>query len=211
MKTMNSLKIALLALIIVVATSCKKNKADNECKDEPAVTYPEENFLDGYLSQTSYNQSQTVTGIGVLGSSEYGLEFEPLENGKITALVIKLPEANNSLRVTIWDKATATIIKRETVDVAAANTDQAFDIADIDLVKNKQYAISIYALKTFINRRTNSSDATYPLTIGNIKILAHKFIFNPITSGPIAGSGYPNVNIKNSYYGNYSFKFQRTN
>lgn len=58
----------------------------------------------------------------------------------MSSLRVQLPEANPSLRVTIWDKDAGTIIKTEIVNVAIANT--VYNV-DIPLVKDKVYAVSM--------------------------------------------------------------------
>jgi hypothetical protein len=196
MITMSNVKnVVMIALLIFGAVSCKKDKA------EPAPTvYPEESFLNGYLNSTGFSQTQaTVVNIGNL---EVGLEFKPTVKGKITSLLVKLPDVRTDLRVTIWDKATQMPIRTETVNVAAANTQYDFDIADLELVKDKEYAITMNTNDWYLRNKTNQSAATYPVVSGNITIISHKY-----TNG--TAQTYPTSVETGVYAGDCTFKFRQ--
>ena len=100
MKTINFRTIIIIALC-ALTFSCKKKETANS----------EVNFLSAYLAATGFDEDTTV--IVNSGFYEFGLSFKPLVNGKITAVVVKIPDVNTSLRVTIWDKATANVLKTE--------------------------------------------------------------------------------------------------
>jgi hypothetical protein len=191
----------VLSVISIVVSSCKK---DTTPAPVAPTVYAEENFLDGYLNKTGFEQKI----IPFIGSAYYnlGFDFAPLVKGKITSLKVKLPAVIADLKIVIWDKATTTSIKTEIVNVAAVNTSFTIDIADIDLVKDKEYAISMSAISYYLNKRTNNSSATYPVIVDNIKILGHK-------ESPSAATSivtYPAIATNNQYAGNVSFNFQRT-
>ncbi len=182
-------------LFTAIFTSCKK-------KSDPApIVYPEENFMDAYLSATGFSE-KTTNQIN-LGDYEFGNEFIPTVKGKITSLKIKLPDVNSSVRVTLWDKATTTVLKTEIINVAAANTIYTVDIVDIDLVKDKEYAISMNSNDWYDRRKNSSANATYPVSAGNIKITSYTF-----RSG--TAQAYPNSPQLSYYAGDVSFNFQRT-
>lgn len=185
-------KTLLIGLMTLSIFSCSKD-------DSPSSTsFQEENFFDGYLSTTGFNQ-EFVEFVNS-GNFEFGLEFAPLVNGSITSLRLKLPDANPSLRVTIWDKVAGTIIKTEIVNVATANTVYNFDIIDIPLVKDKEYAITMNSNDWYNRKKTDGTDATYPLTVGNIKIV------NYIWSGGIT-QNYPGSESGSYVAGDLSFNF----
>ncbi len=169
-------------------------------KDDDRPNYSEENFLSGFLTNSGF--SATTNSYINAGNYEFGLEFTPLVKGKITSLKIKLPEVNNALRVTIWDKstATATVVRTETVNVTAANTEQSFDITDLELTANHQYAITMNSNDWYDRRRTDASNATYPITSGNIRIDSYKY-----SSG--SAQTYPTTLILNYYAGDISFNY----
>lgn len=170
------------------------------CSKDDGPSYTEENFMTGFMTNSGFNAT-TVTQINS-GTYEFGLEFTPLVKGKITSLKVKLPDVNAALRVTIWDKstATATVVRTETVNVTTADTEQGFDIADLELTANHQYAITMNSNDWYERRRTGGTNVTYPITSGNIQIDNYKWI-----SG--ATQAYP-VNIALNYYaGDVSFNF----
>lgn len=181
----------ILVLLAITISSCSKD-------DGPS--YTEENFMNGFLSNSGF--TATTAPIINSGNFEFGLEFTPLVKGKITSLKVKLPDVNTALRVTIWDKstATATVVRTETVNVSSADTEQSFDIADLELTANHQYAISMNSNDWYEHRRTGSTDATYPITSGNIRIDNYKWISGTTQASP--------TNIALNYYaGDVSFNF----
>jgi hypothetical protein len=195
--TMRNVKnVVIIALLIFGAVSCKKDKA------EPAPTvYPEESFLDGYLNSTGF--SQALTNVVNFNNYELGLEFKPTVKGKITSLLVKLPDVRTDLRVTIWDKATQMPIRIETVNVAVANTQYDFDIADLELVKDKEYAITMNSNDYYLREKTNGTAATYPVVSGNITIISHKFVVGTAQT-------YPTSPAQLDYYGgDCTFKFKQ--
>jgi hypothetical protein len=153
-------------------------------KDDNGPTFSEENFMNGFLTNSGFSATTDNSVNG--GDYEFGLEFTPLVKGKITSLKVKLPDVNNAVRVTIWDKSTptATVVRTETVNVTAADTEQSFDIADLELQTNKQYAITMNSNDWYNHRRTGSTDVTYPITSGNIRIDNYKWVFGTTQSYP---------------------------
>lgn len=181
----------ILAVVITIALS--------SCSKDDGPSYNEENFMSGYLTNSGF--SATTSYIDA-GNYEFGLEFTPLVKGKITSLKVKLPAVNNALRVTIWDKSTSTaiVIRSETVNVTAADTEQGFDIADLELTANHQYAITMNSNDWYDHRRTDVSNTTYPITSGNIRIDSYKY-----SSG--SAQTYPTTPVLYYYAGDVSFNF----
>jgi hypothetical protein len=197
------MKKVLLSLFVVTIfiSSCKKDKTDAPTP----VVYAEENFFDEYLSKTGFNQKiQSITG----GTAYYnfGFEFVPLVKGKINSLVVNLPGVVEGLKITLWDKATFNAIKTEVVNIPISSNSYVIDIADIELSKDKEYAISMRTKEYFSNKRTDNSSVNYPVTVGNIKILAFKAASNITSSITL----YPNEPFFTICSGNLSFNFQRT-
>ncbi len=187
------LKSALIIFVSATLLSCSK--------DDDGPNYQEENFLEGYLSSTDFNQK--VTDYINSGSYEFGLEFTPLVNGVITSIRVELPDTNPSLKVTIWDKETGTVLKTEIVNVASANTVYNFDIVDLALTKDKEYTITMNSNDWYKREKTDGINATYPITVGNIQINNYKW-----------GSGnlqvYPGNTSSNYFAGDISFNFKQT-
>jgi hypothetical protein len=185
-------KSVLLVLLTMAIFSCRK-------KDP---VYTEESFSEGYLNQTGFLE---VTTPGINSSDfEMGLEFKPTVNGKITSLLVKLPDARTNLRITIWDKATKLPLRTEIVNVAAANTQYNFDINDFELQKDKEYAISMNSNDYYLRRKTSGASVVYPIAIGNITILGFGYGLGVAqTYLPRKDDGY--------YGGDCFFKFIQTN
>jgi len=160
------------------------------CSEDDGPSYNEENFMNGFLTNSGF--SELTQNYIDAGSYEFGVEFTPLVKGKITSLKIKLPAINNALRITIWDKstATATVIRSETVNVAAADTEQDFDIADLELTANHQYAITMNSDDWYDHRKTDNTNATYPITSGNIRIDSYRWIGGTAQTYPTTVAAY---------------------
>lgn len=193
MKTIQKLSIIILS---VLALSCSKK----EDSAPSPIVYQEEDYLAGYLSTTNFTQN--ITNFINSGDYEFGNEFIPLVKGKITSLKVKLPDSRSNLRVTLWDKASGLVLKTEVVNVAAANTSYVFDIVDIELVKDKEYTITMNSNDWYNERKTDNSSVVYPITVGNIKITSYKY-----ASG--TAQVYPTSSALNYYAGDLSFNFQR--
>ncbi len=187
------LKLCMVFLIMPLVSSCSK---DDDGDSSP--TYNEENFLESYLTSTGFSQSKS--DFVDSGNYEFGLDFTPLVKGKITSLKVKLPAVNNSLRITIWDKATTTIIKTEIANVSTANTDFTFDIVDLELVKNKEYSITMNSKDWYNREKTDATQAVYPVTAGNIQLDRYRWASGVVQNFP--------GNISATYYaGDLSFNF----
>lgn len=184
------LRTALFLFVSTLMISCSK--------DDDTPSFQEENFLNAYLAATNFNEAN-VSFINS-GSYEFGLEFSPIVKGSMTSLRVQLPEANPSLRVTIWDKDAGTIIKTEIVNVAIANTVYNVDIVDIPLVKDKVYAVSMNSNDWFERKKTDETVATYPITAGNIKVINYLWL-----SG--VSQTYPTIVATDYYAGDLSFNF----
>lgn len=199
--SINAPKIFLLcAMVFTIALttiSCSKDDSDPK-----ATVYPEENPLDGYLTNSGFNQK--VINYVNSGNYEFGIVFSPNVNGKIKALTVKLPDVNNSLKVTFWDATTQAVIRTELISVTSSNTLVTKAISELALEKDKKYAITMNSQDYYIREKTDQSDATYPVTSGNLKIWEYRW-----EAG--ATQIYPTT-VDNAYYaGDLSFVFQQTN
>ena len=165
------------------------------------VVYQEENFLNSYLTTSSLNQ--TTTNYVNSGDNELGTEFVPLVKGKITGFLVKLPDPNSNLRITIWDKATGSSLATIMGNIATANTLTPVFFPGFDLVKNKEYAITMNTNDWYNRKKTDGTAVTYPITVGNIKVLSYKY-----KSG--TAQSYPDTQNNTVYSGDLSFNFLRT-
>lgn len=199
MKTIKTAIVLLFGIFLIM--SCSKKDPAPDIK-----MYPEEDPLVQFLIKAGFiNKS---SGWQSFGNYEMGFTFKPLVNGKINALVINIPFATPSLKVTIWDVTTKLAIRSETVNVKSAEIDMTTIITPVELIKDKEYLISMNSDSYYIHSSNlfNPANANYPITIGNISILKTNSSPNATNT-----SIYPSVIILNQYSGNCSFKFQQSN
>lgn len=193
MKTLQKVSIIFLLLFL---TSCSND-------DEPTPNTPvynEENPLQSFLTTSGFNQQtmeQTATNDLLAG-----LSFKPTVTGKINSLLVKLPVINNNLKVTIWDNATGNLLRQEIVNVTSANTEIATQITPLQLEKDKIYVIAMQTNTAFVRYKTDQTNASFPITAGNIQILSYREGTSTTT--------IPNDNYYNLYAGDCIFKFQQT-
>ncbi len=191
LQTKNIFK-ALLLCLVISFFSCSKSD------DAPAQ--PTQNPLAGYLSASGFDQKTTNAVNGT--DYEFGYSFIPTVNGKMTAIVVKIPDARSGLRVTVWDKATATVLRTETLDVATAGVEVTKDIQALDLTSGKEYFITMNGNDWYEHQKTNGSNVSYPFTVGDIRITSYAYRVG-------TAQAIPNSTILNFYSGDCSFKFQK--
>jgi hypothetical protein len=193
-------KLFLVAILFMgVLVSCKKDKTPDPV---PPVVYAEENPLPSFLSNTGFNQLSTVSNY--VTKYEEGFSFKANVKGKINALVMKLPVANSSLRITIWDNVSKAVLRTENVNVPTANTEATIIIPTFDIVKDKEYFISMWTNDDYVRSRTDNAAAGYPIVSGNISVLS--CLYKQVASGQV----FPTSSTTKYYYGDISFKFQQT-
>lgn len=193
--TTKFLKVALVVALAFSMTNCSKD-------DDPApVANPEVNPLAAYLTTTGFNQ--VTTNQINLSSYEFGLSFIPNVNGKITALVVKIPDANPTLRITIWNKTTATVLKTETINYATAGVEVTKAIDALNVTAGTEYFVTFNSNDWYDRRKTDSSNITYPVTVGDISITSYAY-----RTG--AAQAMPNTPTLNYYAGDISFLFQKS-
>lgn len=193
--TTKAFKIALLAIITIFSVlSCRKD-------DEPTVkTYQEENPLQSYLTTAGLSVNKDY--VNENSNFEFGIEFTPLVKGKINALVVNIPDTNPTLKVTIWDATTKSILRTELINVTSSNVNVTKDITPVNLEKDKKYAITFNSNDWHYRTKNDASNITYPITAGNIRIEKYGFAGGIIQVYP---TNYP----VNYYAGDLSFKFQQ--
>ncbi len=179
-------------VVILNITACKKDKKVDQA--------PEQNPLAGYLTATGFDQ-KTTNQVNA-GDYEFGYSFIPLVNGKITAIVAKIPDVRPGMRVTIWDKVAGTVLRTETIDITSSGVEVTKPIAALDLVSGKEYFITFNSNDWYDRRKTDGSNVTYPFTVGDIKITSYSFKSGTTQS-------IPNSPQLNYYAGDCTFKFQK--
>jgi len=197
------IKYSLLRLFPLLAIAAIVMSCDDDKPLVPFVNaWPEENPLPGYMQTTQFYQDETI--YKDKPQNEIGFAFKPSVKGNLTALLIKMPDTCKIVRVTVWDKDTATPILTENVDVTAAGVAIKHTIAPLALEKDKAYAITMNVNDWYNRRRFDISSMPFPVTSGNI-----------IVTGSGWGSGSAqvlpeNMSRPNYYDGDISFMFRRT-
>jgi hypothetical protein len=167
------------------------------------TVFKEEDPIVEYLSITGYNQFELPCG-NINDSFEIGFIFYPLKNGSINALTVRTIDAKTNVVITIWDATSKTKIRTEDVLVSTANTVISKNISALSLVKNKKYAITVYTNSYYIRHAAEWAQPNYPMTCGNIKIIA-------AIMGGANSNQYPETSTSNFQNGDCSFKFMPTN
>lgn len=184
------LKLLLLLITAITIISCE---SDNSMSTE--------NPLEKYLNYTGFNQV-TFQFINS-GYYEFGYRFIPKTNGIMKKIVVKTPDNHTDLRVTIWEVSTQTVYRTEIIPSVLAATETSKLINSLSLIKDKEYMITYSADDWYYHRRSDSSDATYPITVGNILITGYNYMnIQPQTQL------YPTSTELNGFAGDISFVFQ---
>ncbi|WP_394759040.1 hypothetical protein [Flavobacterium sp.] len=198
---MKTLKTTIaLVLLTFFAFSCSKDEDPVPAPVPPVVLAPLQDPLAGYLAASGFDQK--LTNQVNLGDYEFGYSFIPLVNGKITAIVAKIPDVHAAMRVTIWNKATATVLRTETIDIVTAGVEVTKTITALDLVQGTEYFITFNSNDWYDHRKNDSSNVTYPFTVGDIRITSYSF-----ASG--TAQVLPSSPQLSYYAGDCSFKFQK--
>lgn len=188
-----------LVILFITSISISCNKDDDDPAPAPVLA-PLQDPLAGFLTATGFSQ-KTTDQINA-GTYEFGYSFIPLVNGKMTAIVVKIPDAHIGMRVTVWDKVAGTVLRTEIVDVPTANTEVTKSITALDLVKDKEYFLTFNGDDWYDRRRTDNANTVYPITVGDIRITSYAYIGG-------TAQAMPTTVQLNYYAGDCSFKFQK--
>jgi len=167
------------------------------CNDDDAS--PKENPLASYLLNAGFSQvNSNIDG----GNYEFGISFIPKVSGKITDVVVKLPDDATNLRVTIWDVETEEVLRTETVPSVNADEALIYPIDPLALTKDKEYMITFNSNDWYNHVHPEGADATYPVEAGNFQITGYAYIGTTNQTIPTA--------FQTDYYaGDLSFRFQK--
>ncbi|GGF00230.1 DUF4082 domain-containing protein [Flavobacterium limi] len=190
---MKTFKNLFAILISVLAASCSSD-------DDNTPKFKTENPLAEYYTKTGFT---TVSNFVNSGDYEFGLAFTPTVKGKIKAITLKLPAANPSIRVTIWDYTTKTVLKTETLNVEKADTEVKKEISELALEKDKKYLITMNSNDWYKKNKADNSNVVYPIVAGNITINEYRWFSGKDQTFPTTFSSSYNA-------GDLSFDFQQT-
>ncbi|MGO4773448.1 hypothetical protein ACEN2I_17450 [Flavobacterium sp. W22_SRS_FK3] len=190
MKTVKT--IFSLLTIAIFTISCSS--------DDDKPKFATENPLAVYYTQTGFTVSTNFINSG---DYEFGLVFKPIVKGKIKAITLKLPATNPSVRVTIWDYTTKSVLRSETLNIATADVQISKEINELALEKDKKYMITMNSNDWYKKNKADNSNVTYPITAGNIRFEEYRWLSGTAQTFP--------TNISANYNaGDVSFDFQQT-
>lgn len=192
---MKILKTIIALFAIALAISCSKD--DDR---ETAPEFKTENPLESYHAAAGFTK---VANFINSGDYEFGLAFSPAVKGNMKAITLKLPAVNSSVRVTIWDYDSRTVLRSETLNVASADLLVKKEITILPLEKDKKYVITMNSKDWYKKSKPNDEAASYPIVAGNITF--HQYLWLSGTA-----QAFP-TNISQNYNGgDLSFDFQQT-
>ena len=187
--------IVFASVVIPIFCACNKGQTEIFNPNPPRV---DETPLATYIG---VNASTLSIVANTAQQKETGYAFQVLKKGVIFSLGVRMPQTNESYKVTLWDADAMTVIKQKTIsyDTAIAayrfislNSNGIND--EVDVVPGKKYIISVNAAaitpgqpnrQWYQLSKSNSSDFL-PLTQGNIKILEGRYTANaaPVPTFP---------------------------
>jgi hypothetical protein len=190
----NTIKALVLAFFISVLFSCGSDD------DKKTPEFSKENPLQSYLTTAGFSEVSNEVNAGAY---EFGITFIPKVKGQISEVVVKLPDAQTDLRVTIWDAETGTPLRTETIASAAADTQTSKTITPLALTKDHEYMITFNSDDWYNRTKPDESDTTYPITAGNISVTGYAYADG-------TDQVFPTEFQTDYYAGDLSFVFLRT-
>lgn len=151
---------ALALLSLAVFYSCDK-------EDKPAA---EESPFFVFFDQPAITIDTTPVAANTW---EYGFIFNPLADGKITKLGLKLP-VTGEFTVKLWDlSGTAPVVLNEKkITSATAHVPVFVDIAPVSVPQNAQLGVTVLANSFYRLQKKDASNFAFPLVEGNIRIVS---------------------------------------
>lgn len=165
-------KIFLFATAATVFfASCKK---DDDAVAKPAETSP--------VTKTFFQTIPVTIAATGSGNYEYGFKFGVTQNGKVTKLGSRMPDAG-TYRVTLWDASVTPKVAIGTASITAAAGVITFQsISPVNLVTGKDYFVSIWSSGRWYEIKPATASAfSYPINIGSISITGYQWIGSPAT------------------------------
>lgn len=104
---------------------------------------------------------------------EYGFVFNPIADGKITKLGLKLP-VSGEFTVKLWDLSGSTpvILRDQKITSATVHTPAFVDISPVSVPKNAQLGISVLANSFYRLKKNDASAFAFPVVVDNIRIVS---------------------------------------
>lgn len=151
---------ALLAALIFAFSSCGKDETP-KVEESPFFSFFDEAAI-------------TIDTTPVAADTwEYGFVFNPLVDGQITSLGLKLPVTGN-FSVKLWnlDGSTPVILKEQQITSATEHVPVFVDIPAVAVQKEAKLGITILANSFYRLEKQNATDFSYPRVLKNIRIVS---------------------------------------
>ncbi len=139
------------------------------------------------LPVTHLSYSLTKSSLVEASDYEYGLEFEPVQDGKITALGVGL-KCFQSYKITLWDVDTKSVITSAIVNTTFATSCSSgnvlmTNITPVNVVAGKKYMVTTNANNWYSYSNAGGGNIL-PATKGNIKFNRYGFVSSATTMFP---------------------------
>lgn len=159
MKTRFRFAVSVLLLLSVLAS----------CKDEDAQPVEESPFF-VFFDQPAITIDTTPVSATTW---EYGFVFNPLVDGSINKLGVKLP-VTGEFTVKLWDLSgnTPLILSEQKATSTTSHIPVFVDIPSIAVQKNATLGITVLANSFYRIQKQDASEFTFPMEVGNIRIVS---------------------------------------
>lgn len=154
--------------------------------------------LKDYLTEAGLIPQDTLVDAG---DYEFGISFRAAVPGNITAVVVKLPDNETNIRVTIWDAETETVLRTETVSTVKAHKEKTMSIDPLPLEADHDYMITFNSDDWYDFEREDGEPVVYPIEAGPISVLGYSYFTGVAQS-------FPDSPQDTYYAGNLSFLFK---
>lgn len=191
---MKALSYLLLGSLLTLAACTKKEECPPVTKD----IYP--NQVSSLLSFAMFKIQKSGTG-----TYEYGNLFQPVVNGKVTALRCLMPDKDN-YRVTLWDSASMTVLASETITGNDTINGNTVNITPVAVKAGKTYLISIRSVnkRWFYLTYAAGGLIPYPLSGNYIKLTGYLWK----STGAVNEPEFPSIKDNSYIAGIADFSFQ---
>ncbi|MEY4902435.1 MAG: hypothetical protein RLZZ292_250 [Bacteroidota bacterium] len=143
------------------------------------VKKPEESPFFSFFDQPAIKIDTTATAATTW---DYGFAFNPLVNGTITQLGVKLPKTGDFV-IKLWNLDANKILTEKTVTATIVGAATFVAITPIAVKKDANLGLTITANTFYRIQKVNASSFTFPLTIGNLRINSFNEDKNANTTG----------------------------
>lgn len=169
--TQKHLPVIVAGLILAfTSVSCSK-------KDDPVVVKPAESSP---VNKTFFlNTPVTITASGS-GNYEYGMKFTVTQNGKVTKLASRMPDAG-TYRITLWDASVTPKVVLGSANITQGAGELKYEaISPASLTTGKDYLVSVWSSGRWYDIRPSlSASFTYPISIGSISLKGYQWVGTP--------------------------------